>query len=1007
MSLEECKTLIRRSACIGSLNVQNLTVTNSIEPAPCATYPLQIDDDFCLDFVPGFCGSIHQYIRGSWGIYRSPGMTEVTVGLPGDGSAPGANYASVAEALNNAGNTNCRFIRICDNVQEIGPLILPGPVLIYVDPGVTYTINGGFVTNFDLVLIGAISQPSSRIIFSGSQALVSGNGHLRLHHLHLINLTANQPLVTVPQIGLSDLTYEQGQGIFLDDTLQAQSGIVTGLRLIGDGNSPVSWVCNQSNLQVSDVVVSGGFANLIFDVSSASSTWEQLRFSVDANGTVQLSSCTINHIKDVQSNLEIVVSDNVSMNLVRNIRLLSLNGSRIHIDNVTTTSIDTTNIGVSCKLHEITTSLLVNNSCLLNTDNEWTGYLINSSTPITITGSGGTITNLSVPSTDVNLTTLLNSSLVQTKTSGSLTLTNCQRITMQGVDCDLFLITTTRDPVDYRPVDDITVSGLRSASTVAVLNTNVTKLIGVEASEDIVYRAAGRAELSDFNTRGSLSLACTTFGNAPPILDQVVSLGDQEVFVNNGFVLLDLIIGDVDVIGESGGRITVSDVIVDRCYGTALNRNRGSIRMTNVTLLDGDTAGSFIFQAPYNGWTNADSRFVVGFGNHGFYTNVEVQLGDVLIGGAQLQNQNFQNLRVFDGDVFFGRGAGNLVMNSQIDGLYALRNGHDFIVRGQHLRVNDVNIASTPQGAGDMRPGNFIIHNNSQYCSVSNVTLVASDFIVETNSSNNTISDVVILGGARALADGVTNPQLFEILGNNILLTNITLGRSFYRPTNTLTDFAFGNGVNGAYRVTFGNNNNRDIQVTNFILWPRRGQTNIATIGDISGPLGTPQTISINATMSKFENFRVWFTPESTTIEAGDPLIAHPNPQVDLDVEDCDFNNFSVGFNGELATAITPRFGSLVLNNCTNCRFTNTFISDNLLVQNTSGLLLFSNSTFGSVNDNSATGDNTYNACRIITQTANSSQIPKVATTIVSGCRDFSTPLTVTLPGVRTTSANV
>lgn len=155
-----------KAGTVCNLCVSNLTVTNSIAiPNPvCGNHPVCIDASTCNQTVticPGFCGSILQYVNGNWGIYRSPGMLEVTVGntgigAPGSGLAPGANFPDVASAIGQSLITNCRFIRITDDTTEAGPLALPANTVIYVDPNVRWTVNGGItVAGGSLTLRGS------------------------------------------------------------------------------------------------------------------------------------------------------------------------------------------------------------------------------------------------------------------------------------------------------------------------------------------------------------------------------------------------------------------------------------------------------------------------------------------------------------------------------------------------------------------------------------------------------------------------------------------------------------------------------------------------------------------------------------------------------------------------------------------------------------------------------------------------------------------------------------
>jgi hypothetical protein len=137
-----------------------------IDPPPCAEQPLQIIGN-CVEMTPAMlCGAIHQYVNNAWGIYRAPGITEVTVGLPGNNMAPGNNYPTVADAILGAGDTNCLFIRVTNTIAE-GAVVAPGggrPLLIYVDPEVMWICTSINCMNSNLTLIGNSSDTSQFVV---------------------------------------------------------------------------------------------------------------------------------------------------------------------------------------------------------------------------------------------------------------------------------------------------------------------------------------------------------------------------------------------------------------------------------------------------------------------------------------------------------------------------------------------------------------------------------------------------------------------------------------------------------------------------------------------------------------------------------------------------------------------------------------------------------------------------------------------------------------------------
>jgi len=174
------RSIIACNVCTRTLDVSNTLVVNNIPITGCVEYPLALSAAACTTLEPGFCSSILQYINGQWGIFRPPGMTEITVG------SIDSNFVNVTSALNAAPCSH--FLRVTADMTENGPINTPPNTLIYVDPGVTWTIvGGGIQTQGDLILLGNININSSTISFQNLSGIpcISGPGALDIRHMHL------------------------------------------------------------------------------------------------------------------------------------------------------------------------------------------------------------------------------------------------------------------------------------------------------------------------------------------------------------------------------------------------------------------------------------------------------------------------------------------------------------------------------------------------------------------------------------------------------------------------------------------------------------------------------------------------------------------------------------------------------------------------------------------------------------------------------------------------------
>jgi len=263
---------------------------------PCVEEPLFINQNGCIElcytgalgltgpnnclFVEepfpevDFCGAIKQYVNNEWGVYRSPGITEVTVGFGSNGVSPGANYTTVTNALLDSNTfTNCKFIRITDSVDEGADLNLTSDVLIYIDPGVNYTVSNINLNDHNLVLFGNENQNSSQITISGQ---INGSGILSLKYLRVNHTGTLQLLNTnLTSIKVQTCTFDMGSstapifsGVIPKTCLQdveilnatntqivADQGSdidIHNLKLINSQSTPLIQV-NETNVRLSEI----------------------------------------------------------------------------------------------------------------------------------------------------------------------------------------------------------------------------------------------------------------------------------------------------------------------------------------------------------------------------------------------------------------------------------------------------------------------------------------------------------------------------------------------------------------------------------------------------------------------------------------------------------------------------------------------------------------------------------------------------------------------------------
>lgn len=419
--LNDCNTLISKNinSCllrterIGPLDGPTISVDELITIVEnnlnqCAEYPLTINANACLDLEPGFCSSILQFVSGAWGIYRSPGITEITVG------GLGSNFLTVADAFSlGPSGVTCRFVRITDNVTEPG-LVLPTDTLIYIDPGVTWTVTGPLTMSGNFVLIGNNSQPSSTFSYGGfAGPCIQGTGSLFIENLHIVHLpqaAGGEILVSVsiPAV-IKNVTVSLSNTVngFVSDT----AGPITQCTLdhvwlIGESvtcNLPINIQNAASNVRINMLQVSGTFLpNGNLTSTAPNIVWQGVRNDTSSSMIYRLSGEAID-FQDISNNCTVELSANTLFSQAR-INTARPVGNNTALSNIICENFNFQSSVSGLSVANLVTQTVVGNSILLDGINNFANFAITTVAALTITMSTGigsqnsTFTNVSFPS---------------------------------------------------------------------------------------------------------------------------------------------------------------------------------------------------------------------------------------------------------------------------------------------------------------------------------------------------------------------------------------------------------------------------------------------------------------------------------------------------------------------------------------------------------------------------------------------------------------------------------
>jgi len=125
------------------------------------------------------------------------------------------------------------------------------------------------------------------------------------------------------------------------------------------------------------------------------------------------------------------------------------------------------------------------------------------------------------------------------------------------------------------------------------------------------------------------------------------------------------------------------------------------------------------------------------------------------------------------------------------------------------------------------------------------------------------------------------------------------LGAVVVSNTVGFTSDGFGSRTDGSFNVNLGDpaGGTSGLQVENFSLYPKRGQTIVGGLGDITGAPSANMLINFNAFASSFNNIRIWFYPGGAAVPAG-VLIPSAISLVTVTgtCSQCQFQNMIIGF---------------------------------------------------------------------------------------------------------------
>jgi hypothetical protein len=769
-SPDECGTLTKQiiRTCLLRTNVlqggggNTINVTNLINIVNnflnrCANYPLRIDASAnqCIEISPGFCGSILQNINDAWGIYRSPGITEITVGAGGDGVAPGANFPDVASAFGAPNTpTDCNFIRITSDVTD-GPLVLPANTLIYIDPGVNWTVTGPITISGDFVLWGANPTPSSTLTYNniGSVPLIGGAGSLLIQNLHIIHTAGNNEPVVTPSIPtrMKHVVVDVGATVasFISDTgAPLVNMTLDHVTINGAGaNRPLRVGDAASVFRCTELEFTGTFTTAMI-AAVATHEWNGIRNRSTAAVGFTIGG-TISDFQDITQTATLSLGPDVQItNMTFNTMIISGANNRMQVNNATGLSISLLLFPSNVVFNNVTTNALVGNALDLGANCQINNFRVVTAVP--------TITSSFIASPQLSNIILPSAWSVRGDIAGVLT------------NQTMYL-------------SNIYLTGAFSFNT------------GFPGAEPTTTCQINNLRCTGF-TFGSAATDCGIV-----MVSDMICTGNCSIFVGRGNG------------AEQNGEVYMSNF---RIAGTYTHT-----QSTSGAYSSGLVAGNALWVGPPG--LNSSTRQKWNCAE--FQGNMDINS----------DNNSFTNIMALSTAIAIPR---NLTITGNANIIHGLNTWRlsQFSSQAGIVTISGENNVCT---SWFMNGGSFVV-----------------------TGAANTFTGIRISGNV--VAAGGT--QLFNIFGSQCKLSNIYLGAIVGNNFANFTADGFGSTTDGSYNVNLGNpaGGTSGLQVENFSLYPKRGQTIVAGVGDITGVANPANMlINFNAFASAYNNIRVWFYP--------------------------------------------------------------------------------------------------------------------------------------------------
>jgi len=849
----------------------------------CGNPPLRLAPNFCVDLEPGFCSSVIQNINNAWGIYRAPGMTEITVGAGGDGIAPGANFPDVASALGAPATvSDCNFIRITSNVTD-GTLNLRPNTLIYVDPGVNWTVTGPIFIQGDFVLMGANPTPSSSVTYGGGNVPFINGGagsSLFVQNLHLIHApqVGNAEVFVNPRIPsrISHVVVDVGTSVegFLSDTAAAFVNMTLDHVTLQGSTGP------NIPAAITGAVWAAGFATYTTAVPHGLLLGQSVLVAGVNPSGYNVAGIIVAPFTPTTFTLAVAVNPGAYVS----------GGSIAPLNNLAINITNTASIFRSSQLEtQAGSNFATVISCTDATNAEWNGIRhLASSGLFRFTGTVSDFQDISVTA-DITVGSNAQISNITFATLRFITATTLVQITNADGQLTDFSARPSNlmlsDFVTNQLVADALIPGANAqlANVRIKVGANITSIALTNGTwNNISFPGNWRCTITNFGIAVTELTNLRVAGNCA--INAGVAPGGNGVFLFKNVSCVDFALG-TNGIADSGGCL-ISGL---KASGNAIidnNRNNAICRMQDFRIEGNCTTTLMAGEGGYsNGFIGGNLTNTAVQAIRQMYDNIEIG-GDITLAAA---NCIFQNVTCLGSGRFFNiLGTAN---NTVITGLTSRK----------------------ISGAAANTGGLFTI--SSFNCVVTNANLISTSVLLPVASQGHTLTNWRIQGGG-------TGPQTFQILGSSHKLSNIMLGCPVNQNTNDFTLQGFGSAVDGAFTVNLGNPANalcRGLQVDNFSVYPKRGQTIAAGVGDITGAIAAAanRIINISTTGGMFTNCHFWFYPGGVTAGAV-PLIAHIAPTTNVNVSgfttQTQFQSVIIGFGGETpgATALTS-IGNLVV----------------------------------------------------------------------------------------------